>query len=92
MQRDAFFAAMLSEADALVRDGRGLAGISFWGWSGEGVPRSGAPATGKLGWHEGDTLMGDPPSEKQGTFAVFGSDASTCAVIKKYAGRINTTP
>ena len=88
-QRDAFFAAVLGEADSLARAGRGLGGISFWGWSGEGRPPSDSPQN-RLGWQAGNAFTGDPPSEPQGSYSVYSTDTSTCEVIQKYAAAINS--
>ena len=88
-QRDAFFAAVLGEADSLARAGRGLGGISFWGWSGEGRPPSDSPQN-RLGWQAGNAFTGDPPSELQGSYSVYSTDTSTCEVIQKYAAAINS--
>ena len=92
-QRDEFYTAMFSDAEGMMRGGRGLGGISFWGWAGEGRPaparaESAAPA-GLPGWREGDAFTGDPPSERQGLFSVYSSDASTCSLIKHFAHRIS---
>ena len=87
-QRDAFFRAMLDEADSYMNGGRGLSGISFWGWSGDGRPPS--HTSDKLGWQEGDPLTGDPPSDPQGQFSVYASDGSTCSLIREYASKLNS--
>lgn len=86
--RDKFFAAVLESALSLMQGGRSLAGISFWAWGGEGRAPARPPDSGE-GWREGDPFVGDAPSELQGLLSVYNSDATTCALIKRFAQRVN---
>ena len=80
---------VLYEMQVYVQRKRGIGGVSFFGWAGEGRPA--APHAGVApGWHEGDPFVGDPPSERQGRFSVFNTDVSTCGLIQDYAAKLNT--
>ncbi len=60
-----------------------IAGCNFWALG--GIAR---PIPGQVFWKDGDEFMGDPGGEEQGLNSVFDSDASTWAVISKYANAI----
>jgi mannan endo-1,4-beta-mannosidase len=57
-----------------------IAGANFWAFG--GIAR---PIPGQIFWKDGDEFMGDPGGEEQGLNSVFDCDASTWAVISKYA-------
>ncbi len=57
-----------------------IAGANFWAFG--GIAR---PIPGQIFWKDGDEFMGDPGGEEQGLNSVFDSDASTWAVIGKFA-------
>ncbi|MCX6130900.1 MAG: mannanase, partial [Proteobacteria bacterium] len=82
--RDHFFATVFERVYASARLGQSLAGSNFWAWAGEGRRQS----WGKY-WRPGDQLIGDPPHEQQGWYSVFDSDASSLALIKEYAGKMD---
>jgi mannan endo-1,4-beta-mannosidase len=58
----------------------GIAGANFWAFGG-----TARPIPGQTFWKDGDEFMGDPGGEEQGLNSVFDSDASTWAIIRKYA-------
>ena len=86
-QRDAFFHAVLQQAEEYMEGGRPLGGVSFWAWGGEGgalpIKDDG------MGWREGNPIVGDPPSERQGMLSVFSTDTSTIKVIEEFSARLN---
>ena len=87
-QRDGFFRALFTQAQESVDAGHSLGGVSFWAWGGEG---GASPSRDDgMGWREGSPILGDPPSERQGTFSVFITDESTLNVIKEGATMLNT--
>ncbi|GAB4422922.1 MAG: mannanase [Bacteroidia bacterium] len=71
------FQAILDRLDA------GAAGVNFWAWGGEGRPR-----LPEAMWKPGDTWTGDPPHEPQGWYSVYDADATTLALIRDYAARL----
>ena len=80
--RDRYYAEVFSLVESLARTGA-MAGVNFWAWAGEGTPR--VPGGH---WGDGDPFTGDPPHEAQGWYGVDARDASTIAVIERYAARI----
>ena len=78
--RDRYYAAIFSLVKKLRENGAPIAGTNCWAWAGEGRPR--AP---KAIWQAGDDFIGDPPFEYQGWYSIYDSDASTLAVLKKFA-------
>lgn len=76
--RDKFLDFVLNFAQSNFNN-TGLAGINFWGWSGEAAPKN----PGK-NWSAGEPLSGDPPHEIQGWYGIYNSDTSTLNVIRKY--------
>ncbi len=79
--KDKFYEVILSALLASAKDGGPLSGVNFWGWGGEGRAQH-----GDHHFERGDTsYMGDPPHEPQGWYSVFDQDASTIALLKKYA-------
>ncbi|GAB3831028.1 glycoside hydrolase 5 family protein [Pontibacter rugosus] len=80
--RDAFYRRIFEAVYNQAKAGKPIAGANFWAYSGAGRP---AAAEGGNYWKVGDNLLGDPPHEKQGWYSVFDSDASTLAIIQKYA-------
>lgn len=88
--RDDFFGSVLATAHGHMKGGRAVTGVSFWAWGGEGRPAARLPDEGVgLGWQEGDALVGDPPSETQGLYSVYSTDATTCKVIAEWSAKIN---
>ena len=85
--RDTFYKMIFETAYEAAKEGKGMAGINFWTYAGEGRPDPDSP---DHYWKEGDELMGDPPHEKQGWYSVFDSDSSTLAIIEKYADLFNS--
>ncbi|MDX2285459.1 MAG: cellulase family glycosylhydrolase [Bacteroidia bacterium] len=85
--RDGYYEIMFSEVHRLAAAGRGVAGVNFWAWGGEGRPR--AP---KAVWQPGDDFTGDPPHEYQGWYSIYDRDASTIEVIRRYAQLLSALP
>ena len=86
-QRDTFFRAVFQQAQEYMEGGRPLGGVSFWAWGGEG---GASPIRDDgMGWREGNPIVGDPPSERQGMYSVFTTDASTVKVIEEFSSRLN---
>ena len=75
--RDTFLGHILN---TFVQDTT-IAGCNFWAWGGEAKARH-------LMWQPGDPVMGDPPQEPQGLYAVFGSDATTCQLLRETSVKI----
>lgn len=71
--RNRFYQKMLSLVGVVP-----LAGANIWAWGGEGRPKS----PGDL-WQQGDTLIGDPPHERQGWYSVYEGDEGTLEVLRK---------
>ena len=63
----------------MIKNGSSILGTNFWGWSGEAKPTT----PGNF-WEEGDDLIGDPPHEKQGWYAIYQSDSSTIDILRNY--------
>ena len=84
--RDEFLKDLLYEVTLYLGQGRGVGGVSFWGWAGEGRP---AADREDRRWYRGDALTGDPPDQPQGRFSVYDQDADTRTVIEDYAKKIN---
>jgi mannan endo-1,4-beta-mannosidase len=80
--RDRYYEEVFSFVESLTRTGA-MAGVNFWAWAGEGVPRMPGGY-----WGAGDPFTGDPPHEAQGWYGVDARDASTIEVISKYSRRI----
>ena len=57
-----------------------IAGCNFWAWGG-------TPWPVHERWQPGDPYLGDPAQEPQGMFAVFASDTSTVAIIRRWASQ-----
>jgi mannan endo-1,4-beta-mannosidase len=83
--RDRYYTDMFEEVYELARRGKSLAGSNFWAWAGEGRPRE-----AKAVWRAGDDFIGDPPHEYQGWYSVYDTDASTRAIIERYAQKMET--
>ena len=80
--RDRFLEVVFQSTLQSVEDGGALAGAFPWAWSGEAVPeRPGQLAGGRV-------FLGDPPHERQGWYSIYASDASTVALIRRYAARM----
>ena len=86
--RDKFFKAVLAAVHRHMEGGRGIGGVSFWAWGGDGRAAARTPEAA-LGWKEGDSFVGDPPSELQGAYSVYSTDTSTCKVIEQFAAKLN---
>ena len=79
--RDRYYTLITGAVIDSVRSGGPLQGCNFWAWGGEG--RAQHPDHHFV---RGDTsYLGDPPHEPQGWYSVFDTDASTKAVLAKYA-------
>lgn len=74
--RNAYYRYMFAQMDSIPE----LAGINFWAWGGEGVPRHER-------WQPGDAYVGDPAQEPQGLYSVFGTDRQTLDIIRRHARR-----
>jgi mannan endo-1,4-beta-mannosidase len=83
--RAKFFGWILEEVYQNAKAGKPLAGSNFWGWSGEGRPSN---AGGN--WAKGDDLIGDPPHEPQGWYAVYDTDKSMVSFMKEYAQKMDS--
>lgn len=82
--RDRFYQFVFDAAyENMLTDGP-IQGCNFWSWGGEGSPAN----PGGI-WSQEDDLTGDPPHERQGWYSVYDFDASTLAIIKKSASKIN---
>ena len=78
--RDRYYRALYQAIYALAAVGRPVAGSNVWSWSGEGRPL----APGGT-WEPGAPLTGDPPHENQGWYSIYTEDASTQAILARYA-------
>jgi len=78
-QRDSYYQFMFDYLAKNIEDGGPLQGCNFWAWGGIGRPR-----TPRCVWKTGDDLIGDPPHEYQGWYAVFDTDSTTHKIIKTY--------
>lgn len=78
--RDRYYQEIFSLIHQAAKKKSPIAGANFWAWAGEGRPRQ-----PKSIWKRGDDFIGDPPFEYQGWYSVYDKDASTLAIIKKYA-------
>jgi mannan endo-1,4-beta-mannosidase len=86
--KDKFYDLVMGLALENMQAGGPVAGTHFWAWSGEG--RAQHP---DHHMQPGDTgYVGDPPHEPQGWYGVFDADASTQAVIRRYAEAVRTLP
>ncbi|MCU0415782.1 MAG: beta-mannosidase [Cytophagaceae bacterium] len=84
-QRDAYYSWLFEQAYTKAVEKKGISGINFWAWGGEGRPRS-FPCL----WKQGDDWIGDPPHEFQGWYSVYDKDTSTQKIIKTYASKFNS--
>ena len=82
--RDTYYTILYAALQKLAEEGRPVGGSNVWSWSGEGLP-----TTAGAGWAPGDTFTGDPPHEIQGWYSVYERDASTQAVIRAAAEKMN---
>jgi mannan endo-1,4-beta-mannosidase len=82
--RDRFYSRIFDHVHANAADGGPLAGSNFWTWGGYGEASDPEEAV----WRRGDDFTGDPPQEPQGRNSVFVSDASTLAILEKWADRM----
>lgn len=83
--REKFYQWMFKRVYEMAAAGEPIAGTNFWGWSGEGRPR----VAGAM-WQTGDPLIGDPPHEAQGWYAVYDTDSAMMNIIRKNAKAINS--
>ncbi len=81
--RDRYYRELFQFAQQLINSGRGLGGVNFWSWAGEG-----RPVSGQLFWKAGDPFTGDPPHEEQGWLGVYDADESTKDVIRSFSGNL----
>jgi mannan endo-1,4-beta-mannosidase len=86
--KDKFYDLVMGLALENMQSGGPVAGTHFWAWSGEGRAQH-----ADHHMQPGDTsYLGDPPHEPQGWYGVFDADASTQAVIRKYADAVKAVP
>lgn len=86
--KDEFYRLIYAAVETSVMSNGPIVGSNFWAWNGEG--RAAHP---DYRFKSGDTAwLGDPPHEPQGWYGVFDSDASTKAIIKEHASRLNLLP
>lgn len=79
-----FFKWVFDKISGMVKEGSMTSGSNFWGWSGEGnISKPGEY------WQVGDDLIGDPPHEPQGWYAIFQNDTEMVDVISKYNKSLN---
>ncbi|MGZ2411075.1 mannan endo-1,4-beta-mannosidase [Sphingomonas sp. F9_3S_D5_B_2] len=82
--KDRFYGLIYELVTESMRAGGPAAGANFWGWGGEGRAQH-----ADHHFVRGDTsYLGDPPHEPQGWYSVYDTDASTQAVIRKYASTL----
>jgi mannan endo-1,4-beta-mannosidase len=81
--RDTYYAAVFAHLRTAARQGGLVAGCNFWAVGGQG-----RPVAGRVFWHPGDDLLGDPPQEEQGLNAVFDTDKSTWELIRSTVAAI----
>lgn len=74
--RDKFYQAAFNMVIASQHTDTPIAGVNFWAWGGEGLPRH-------VEWQAGDPFIGDPPHEAQGWYSVFMSDTTTLGTIRR---------
>ncbi len=84
--RDRYYQQIFEWVWQNAQKGGPLIGSNFWGWAGEGRPRDGQHPT----WQRGDSFTADPPQEPQGLNSVFDCDASTIAILKDFAHKMQT--
>jgi len=77
--RDSYYSWLLEILYGYAKE-KLIAGIYFWGWSGNNFPEK----PGQV-WDISSTMIGDIPSEKQGLYAIYENDTSTLEIIGKYA-------
>ncbi len=77
--RDDYYRRMFQCLLDSCRAGRGLQGVNFWAWGGEGRSRAARPDCS-----DAAAYMGDPFSEPQGLNSVLSTDRSTHAVIAEF--------
>lgn len=81
--RDRYYRAVFELIHQRAAAGKPIAGSNFWAWNG-----AGRTSNEDFMWKAGDDFVGDPPQEPQGLYGVFDSDASTIAVIKEHAAKM----
>ena len=81
--RDRFYREVFEIVTQRAQKGDPIAGFNFWAWGG-----AGRAANADYWWKPGNDFVGDPPQEEQGLYSVFDSDASSLALIKEYAARL----
>ena len=86
--RDAYLQDIFGQFLANVRAGSPFAGLNVWTWSGEGVPVAAAGAF----WKEGTPFTGDNGIEKQGLNSIYGTDASTLALLRELNRELTQPP
>ena len=83
--RDNYFQTIFELMYDSATAGAPVAGTNFWTWGGYGRAKN-----DDFRWRKGDSFLGDPPQESQGLNSVFDIDSSTIAILKKYAGLMNS--
>jgi mannan endo-1,4-beta-mannosidase len=81
--RDRYYKAVFDVLHRRAAEGAPIAGSNFWAWNGDG-----RTTNADFMWKPGDDFVGDPPQEPQGLYGVFGSDASTLAIIRNHAAQM----
>lgn len=74
-----FFKFVFDKITKMTKNGSKLSGSNFWGWSGEGKINN----PGEY-WQKGDDLIGDPPHEPKGWYAIFQTEKEMVNVIREY--------
>ena len=81
--RDRYYRAVFEIVEQRAAEGAAIAGSNFWAWNGAGRTQN-----ADFMWKPGDDFNGDPPQEAQGLYGIFDTDASTLAIIKAHAARM----
>ena len=85
-QRDMYYREVFSSVLNLSQAKSPVAGVNFWAWAGEALPKQ---PYGSI-WKDGDPFLGDPPHELQGWYSVYKDDLSTISVIGEFADKFNS--
>ena len=81
--RERYYALMMEAVQQSLQQGGPLCGLNFWAWGGEGRPDEAGGF-----WQVGDDLIGDPPHEHQGWYAIYHSDRSTLQLLREGGQRL----
>lgn len=81
--RDRYYKEVFAVIEKRAAEGAAIAGSNFWAWNGAGRTQN-----ADFMWQPGDDFNGDPPQEAQGLYGIFDTDASTLAIIKAHAAKM----